>query len=384
MKMEQNNEKHMTKYDRKVLARQSAAKEEKKKDILRIISTVFIIVCIAALLIIAPIIKSRQAFKEYFKINDESVSELEFYFHRNTMINENSYILSYFGMSTVEDLETMIYDEEAGTTWAEFFAERTAQTILENKALIADAKAKNLSFDVDAEYDAYIEEATAAAEAEGLTLDSYFQTIFGASEKQLRPIIKDNLTALMYSEQLSETYGATDEEAQAEYDANKNTYDSVDYRVLPFMADVEDDAPEGDVVAAMDAAKGKAQEMIDKVNAGEDFETLCATYAIETKRTEYADETTDLSLVTGASYDYDYDPYLNWLFDEARKDGDTTIYTDENNNVHYALLFEKRYLGESVMDSIKQNLTYDAVMEYIGEISKDFTISDPDDNIPNL
>lgn len=373
----------MTKYDRKVLARQTAAKQEKKKDILRIISTVFIIVCIAALLIIAPIVKNRQVFKEYFKINDESVSELEFYFHRNTMINENSYILSYFGMSTVEDLETMIYDEEAGTTWAEFFAERTAQTILENKALIADAKAKNISLDVDEAYDSYIEEATASAEAEGMTLDTYFTMIYGASEKQLRSIIKDNLTALLYSQQLSGTYAASDEDAQAEYEANKDSYDSVDYRVLPFMAEVEDDAPEGDVVAAMDAAKALAQEMLDKVNAGEDFETLCATYAQEAQRTNYADSETDLSLVTGASSS-DYDPYIDWLFDEARKDGETSIYTDESNNVHYALLFEKRYLGEDVMDSIKENLTYDAVMEYIGEISKDFTISDPDDNIPNL
>lgn len=384
MKMEQNNEKKMTKYDRKVLARQTAAKQEKKKDVLRIASTVFIIVCIAALLIIAPLVKNRQAFKEYFKVNDESVSELEFYFHRNSMINSNASILQYFGMSTVEDLETMVYDEEVGTTWAEFFAERTAQSILENKALIADAKAKNVSLEVDEAYDSYIKEAKAAAEAENMTLDTYFKTVYGASEKQLRPIIKDNLTALLYSQQLSGTYEATDEAAQAEYDSNKKKYDSVDYRVLPFMAEVEEDAPEGDVVAAMDAAKAKAQEMLDKVKAGEDFETLCATYAPENKRTDYADDKTDLSLVTGASSSYEYDPYLDWLFDEARKEGETTIYTDESNNVHYALLFVKRYMGESVMDTIKKNLTYDAVTEYIAEISKNFKISDPDDNIPNL
>ncbi len=382
--MEQNNEKKMTSYERKLQAREAAAKREKKKSILTIVSVVAIVGCLAALLIVVPLVKSKEQFKEYFRINDESVSELEFVFHKTNLINNNSQILQYMGMTSIEDLNTMVYDEESGMTWAEYFDERTAISLKENKALIADAKAKNVSLDVDAEYKKYMEQFKTEAETAGMTLDAYLTAYYGASEKHLKQIMKDNIAAILYSNHLYDLNEASDADAQAEYDSKKDQYDSVDYRVLPFMASVTEDSTEADVEAAMADAKAKAQEMLDKVNAGEDFETLCATYAQEDKRTEYADSETDLSLVTGASSTYAYDPYLEWLFDAERKDGDTTIYTDENNNVHYALLFEKRYMGDTVLASIKQDLTYNTVMDYIAEISESYTISDPADNLPTL
>ena len=65
----ENNEKKMTNYERKVLAREEAEKREKRKAALSIIATVAIVVCLAALLIVVPLVKSRAKFKEYFKIN---------------------------------------------------------------------------------------------------------------------------------------------------------------------------------------------------------------------------------------------------------------------------------------------------------------------------
>ena len=384
MKMEQNTEKNMTHYDRKVLARQTAAKQEKKKDVFNIIFAALIIVCIAALLIISPILKRREAFREYFTINGEAVSELEFNFHKTNLINSNAQILQYMGMTSYEDLDNMMYDEQAGISWSDYFTERAAVSIKENKALIADAKAKNISLDVKAEYKKYMEQLTEEAKSMEMTLDAYLTSMYGAPEKTLKDIMENNITALLYSEKLSESYAATDADAQAEYDSKKDEYDSVDYRVLPFMAAVTNDSNETEVKEAMDAAKAKAQEMLDKVLAGEDFETLCATYAPEDKRADYANEETDLSLVTGASSSYAYDPYIGWLFDAERKSNDTIIYTDTDNKVHYLLLFEKRYLGENVMETIKQTLTYDAVTKYINDISADYVISDEDNNLPTI
>ena len=175
---------------------------------------------------------------------------------------------------------------------------------------------------------------------------------------------------------------ATDDEAQAEYDANKGDYDSVDYRVLEFPTLLMEGASEEDTNAAKAASKAQAQEMLDKVNAGEDFETLCATYALEDERTDYADTTTDKSLVTGATYLASYQPYSDWLFEDARKEGETYLFTTEDGLTHYAIQYVKCYMGDGVLDSIKQNLTYTAVTEYIAELSKDYTVSDPDDNLP--
>lgn len=380
----ENNDKKMTSYERKVLAREEAAKREKRKAALSIIATVAIVACLAALLIVVPMVKNREKFKEYFQINNESVSELEFNFHRTNLINSNSYYLQYFGMTSIEDLDTMVYDEEAGTTWADYFTEMAAISIKENRALIADAKAKNVDLDITAEYKTYIDDLATQADEAGMTTDAYLNALFGANEKQLKSIIKDNLAAVKYSEYLYEQNAATDEAAQAEYDANKDTYDSVDYRVLAFTPVIPEGADEAATQAAKDDAKAKAQEMLDKVKAGEDFETLCATYAPEAERTKYADSETDYSLVTGETSNYAYGPYSKWLFEAERTAGEADIYTDETTGVQYVLKFEKRYMGENVLESIKQDLTYNTVMDYVAEVSKDYTISDPDDNLPTL
>ncbi len=380
----ENNEKKMTNYDRKRLAREEAAKREKKKNILSIVATVAIVGCIAALLIVVPMLKDRAKFKEYFKINNESVSELEFNFHRTNLINSNATYLSYFGMTSAADLETMIFDQETGTTWADYFTESAAESIKENKALIADAKAKNIPLDIEDDYKAYMDEVKTQAEAAGMSAKAYLNSLFGADEKELKNIIKDNLAAVAYSEYLYEQNQVSDEDAQAEYDANKDKYDSVDYRVLDIAAEYEEDAAEAEIEAAKTDAKEKAEEMLAKVKAGEDFETLCATYAEEGKRAEYADSETDSSLVTGETSTYSFSPYSEWLFDAARTEGEADIYFDEENEVYYVLLFQKRYMGENVLESIKNDLTYTAVMDYITEISKSYTISDPEDNLPTL
>jgi len=380
----ENNEKKMTNYDRKRLAREESAKREKKKNLLSIVATIAIVGCIAALLIIVPMLKDREKFKEYFKINDESVSVLEFSFHYTNLINSNATYLSYFGMTSAEDLETMVFDQEKGTTWADYFMETAAQSIKENRALIADAKAKNIPLDIEDDYTAYMDEVKTQAEAAGMTTKAYLSSLFGATEKELKDIIKDNLAAVAYSEYLYEQKQVSDEDAQAEYDANKADYDSVDYRVLDIVAEYDEEATEEDIEAAKTAAKEKAEEMLAKVKAGEDFETLCATYAEEGMRAEYADSETDKSLVTGETKLYSYSPYVEWLFDDARTEGEADIYADEENEVYYVLSFQKRYMGESVLESIKSELTYNAVMDYITEISESYTISDPEDNLPTL
>lgn len=380
----ENNEKKMTNYDRKRLAREEAAKREKKKNVLSIVAAVAIVVAIAALLIVVPMLKNREKFKEYFKVNNESVSELEFNFHRTNLINSNSTYLSYFGMTSEADLETMMYDEETGTTWAQYFTERAAESIKENKAMIADAKAKNIPLDIEDDYKEYMAEVETQAASAGMSAKAYLNALFGADEKELKDIITDNLKAVAYSEYLYEQKQVTDEAAQAEYDANKDKYDSVDYRVLDIPAMYAEDASEADIETAKAEAKKQAEEMLAKVKAGDDFEALCATYATEDKRTVYADSETDTSLVTGETSYYSFSPYSKWLFDSARTEGEADIYFDEESNVYYVLLFQKRYMGENVLASIKDDLTYTAVIDYITEISASYTISDPEDNLPTM
>lgn len=376
----------MTKYDRKVLAREAAARREKKKRILGIISTAAIIVCIIALIVVVPMVKNRKVLKEYIKVGDVSVSQLEFNYHRANTINSYSQILPYFGVDTSKPLSEQVYDSETGATWADFFNEQAALSIQENRAMVDDAAAKKVSLDVDNEYNTYMNQIKTEAKEAGMSLNSYFVSLFGtgASEKTMKDIIKNDITAILYYQYLTQTMEASDEEAQAEYEENKDDYDSVDYRVLEFAADVTDESAEEEITSAMDAMTARAQEMLDKVNAGEDFETLCATYAPEEERTEYADSETDKSLVTGATASSSYVPYMDWLFDASRKDGDTTLFTDEDDYTCYVLSFEKRYMGDTVLSNIKQTLTNSAVTEYVNTLSANYEISDPHGNLPAM
>lgn len=386
--MEQNNEKKLTKYDRKVMAREAATKRSNRKSTLSIIAAAAVVVGIIALLFVVPAVRKanqkKEALAEYFQINGESITKLEFDFHKTNLINSNVTLLSYLGINSMDALATTVYDSETGMTWDQFFNENVALSLKENRALIADAKAKGISFNIDEEYDAYIAEIETEATAANVTVDSYMTSMYGGTEKDLRNIIKDNLLAIAYSEYLYETMAATEEEAQAEYDAKKKDYDSVDYRLLAFPADVTSSATEEELAAAMTAAKDKAQEMHDKLGKGEDFETLCITYAPEDKRTDYADSETDKSLYTGVTFYSSTAPYMDWLFEDGRAKGDITLVTDEDANSHFVIMFESRYMGDTVLDTIEQSLTYNAVDEYITTISESYTISDPKNNFPTL
>ncbi|MBQ9766861.1 MAG: hypothetical protein IJW37_01980 [Lachnospiraceae bacterium] len=380
--MAQNNEKQLTNYDRKRLAKEEAAKREKKKQIITVAVAIAIVVAIVALIVLVPLAKKRKALGEYIRVNDVSISQLEFTYYKTSVINNYSSFLPYLGLDTSVSLDQQIYDEETGMTWNDFFDQQAVISIRENKAMVADAAAKGLTFDITEDYNAYLESMKTAAETAGMKLDNYLVSLFGnsASEKNLKPIVEDDLTSLAYYNHLVAESAPTDEEAQAKYDEDPSQYDSVDYRMLDFAADVTEESTEEEISAAMEAVTAKAQEMLDKLNAGEDFETLCAEYAPEDERADYEDTETDHSLRTNLTKSTSYLSYTDWLF-EDQEEGATTLYTDEENNTVYVLKFEKRYMGDTVLDDIKQTLTYDAVTEYINTISEDYTVTDPKGNL---
>lgn len=373
--MEQNKEKQLTKYDRKRLAKEAAIKREKRNQKLYAITAIAIVAVLIALLIFVPIMKRKQALREYIRVNDISVSQLEFNYYKSSVLNSYSQFLPYLGLDTSTPYDQQIYDANSGMTWDDFFDQQAAVSVRENKAMISEAAAKGLTFDITDDYNEYLESMQSAAATAGVKLDEYLVSLFGtsASEKTLEPIVKDDMTALAYYNYMKEELAATEEEAQETYDKDPAAYDSVDYRMLDFVADVTEDSTEEEISAAMEAITAKAQEMYNRLEAGEDFETLCAEYAPEDERADYEDTETDHSLRTNLTKSNSYLSYTDWLF-EDRKEGDLTLYTDENNNTVYLLRFEQRYMGETVLESIKETLTYNAVTDYVNTISENYVV----------
>lgn len=378
--MDQNTEKKLTKYDRKVLARQAAARREKRNHLISVIAAAAVVVCILAIVVLVPIMKRRKALSEYMKVNELSISQLEFNYYRTSVINSYSQFLPYLGLNTAASFDEQMYDQEHGLTWADFFDQQAAISVRENKAMLDAITTEGLTFDITEDYNSYIESMKSSASQAGMSLNKYLVSLFGtsATEKNLSQIIKDDLTATAYYNYLtSGKLAASDEDAQKEYEENKSKYDSVDYRVLEFAAEVTSESSEDEISAAMAAVTAQAQEMLDKLAAGGDFETLCADYAPEDKRADYADSETDKSLVTGATTTSSFASYTDWLFEAERTEGETTLFTDEDKNKCFVLSFEKRYLKDGEMDNIKQTLTYNAVTAHINTISEDYVITDP-------
>lgn len=385
--MEQNTEKKLTKYDRKLLARQAAEKREKRNRIISITALAAVVACIIGVAVLVPVMKRRKALGEYMKVNDISISQLEFNYYRASILSTYSQFFPYIGVDTSIPLSEQVYDLQKGLSWADFLDQQAAVSARENKAMLHDITTQGLTFDVAEKYNTYISNMKAAATTAGMSYGKYLTAQFGtaATEKNLAPIIKDDLMVTAYYDYLTkEKFAATDEDAQKEYDENKKKYDSVDYRVLEFAADVTKESSEEEIAAAMKVAKERAQEMTDKLKAGSDFETLCAEYAPEDKRADYADPETDKSLVTGATSTSSFASYTDWLFEDARTEGETTLYTDEEKNTCFVLRFEKRYLGDKVMENIKQTLTNDATSEYISKLSEEYVISDPHGHLKYL
>ena len=76
----------------------------------------------------------------------------------------------------------------------------------------------------------------------------------------------------------------------------------------------------------MAAAKKKADEFVSRFKNGEEFLALCREFATEEQAKKY--EAEDASAYQDSTYAGMHSAYRDWLFDEERKAGDTTVIED--------------------------------------------------------
>lgn len=390
--MEQKENKKKAPLTRNEKEKFAAQKIARANKITSIVIAVLSVVIIAGLLIFIPLFRKRADLKEHFRINNESVSTLEFNYYKNRVLNNfiTTYgnYLSLFGLDVSQDLSTQIFDSTTGMTWMDYFEEQAVSSITESRALIADMKAKGETVDISENFDAYKKNLSETAASSNMSVKNYLVKLYGeaATESRIMDFIQNELTANAYYNTLMEKLAVSDDAVQAEIDANTIKYTSIDYRILPFYTGLDEDASENEIAAALQNAEQRANEMLGKVVAGGDFEDLCIDYATESKRTEYADPDTDKSLetITDLTPNESYAGFSTWLFDENRKENDTTIYTDTEDNIVYLLKFEKRYLADSTKENVKETLTSKEVNSYLDNLTSTYILSDTKNNLTYL
>ena len=357
---EQTEQKVMTKYDRKVQKRKEEKEKEKKEE--RISTTVGIVFLVALVCLVAsfPIRTYLATHETYVVINGEEVNKVEFDYVYNT--SKNNYItqygsyLSYFGLDTSKDLSTQMYSDTL--TWQDYFEQNAVESLKQNKALMAEAKAAGFTYDTTDEYNTFKETIKTSAAAAGVSDKEYVRSIYGsyATMGRIEEYVKNDMVMNAYYQKLQEDNAPSDDEIQSYYEENKATYDSVDYRLTTIEADlptepteladpVEETAADTtgttDGTTATDTTQDTAYQPSDAeiAKAMEDARVL-------------ADDAEQTVAKDGEAHENEKKSSVNymisdWLFDDARKAGDTTVITNDNSHCYYVVAFEKRYLDET-------------------------------------
>ena len=357
---EQTEQKVMTKYDRKVQKRKEEKEKEKKEE--RISTAISIVVLVALVCLVAsfPIRTYLATHETYVVVNGEAVNKVEFDYQYN--LTKNNYItqygsyLTYFGLDTSKDLSTQMYSDTL--TWQDYFEQNAVESLKQNKALMAEAKAAGFTYDTTDEYNTFKETIKTSAAAAGVSDKEYVRSIYGsyATMGRIEEYVKNDMVMNAYYQKLQEDNAPSDDEIQSYYEENKATYDSVDYRLTTIEADlptepteladpVEETAADTtgttDGTAATDSTQDTAYQPSDAeiAKAMEDAKVL-------------ADDAEQTVAKDGEAHENEKKSSVNylisdWLFDDARKAGDTTVITNDNSHCYYAVAFEKRYLDET-------------------------------------
>lgn len=362
---EQTEQKVMTKYDRKVQKRKEEKEKEKKEE--RISTAVGIVFLVALVCLVAsfPIRTYLATHETYVVINGEEVNKVEFDYAYNT--SKNNYItqygsyLSYFGLDTSKDLSTQMYSETL--TWQDYFEQNAVESLKQNKALMAEAKAAGFTYDTTDEYNTFKETIKTSAAAAGVSDKEYVRSIYGsyATMGRIEEYVKNDMVMNAYYQKLQEDNAPSDDEIQSYYEENKATYDSVDYRLTTIEAElptepteladpVEETAATTDTTATdgTAATDATASDSTDTAYQPSDAEIA---KAMEDAKV-LADDAEQTVAKDGEAHENEQKSSVNylisdWLFDDARKAGDTTVITNDNSHCYYVVAFEQRYLDET-------------------------------------
>ena len=356
---EQTEQKVMTKYDRKVQKRKEEKEKEKKEE--RISMAIGIVVLVALVCLVAsfPIRTYLATHETYVVVNGEAVNKVEFDYQYN--LTKNNYItqygsyLTYFGLDTSKDLSTQMYSDTL--SWQDYFEQMAVENLKQSKAMKAAADAEGFTYDTTDEYNTFKETIKTSAASAGISEKEYVRSIYGAyaTMSRIEQYVKNDMVMNAYYEKLQEDNAPSDDEIQSYYEENKATYDSVDYRLTTIEADLPTEPTEladpveetastdtaADGTAAADTTQDTAYQPSDAeiAKAMEDAKVL-------------ADDAEQTVAKNGEAHENEQKSSVNylisdWLFDDARKAGDTTVITNDNSHCYYVVAFEQRYLDET-------------------------------------
>ena len=335
--------------DPKVIREEEQRQAEKRSNRLyMIIAVIFVIVAVVSIAWKSNFFQKKAT---ALTIGDQeyTAAEVNYYFQQTyqSFVSQNSYFLSYMGLDVNTDLRDQAYPGgEEGYTWFDFFMEQTEQQMITIQALNESAAAEGFTWndEMQASLDATIESLKADVAASGYytSFTQYLTANFGSTmtEKVFVEQTKASALAQTYANQYAAGLDYSSAKLEELYAADPKAYDKVAYesiRVSGSPAVVTDEngntveTTDADKAAAMEAAKHTAEHVYDDLKDGKSLEAQAA----ENEELHYTNS-------AGVSY-YAGDVLGEWLFDDARKAGDTAMLKDESTSCYYVVTFGERF-----------------------------------------
>lgn len=341
--------------DPKVVREQEQRKKEKRINILYgTIAALFLIAVIAAGIWRSNVIP-KNATAVTIDGEKYTAAEVGFYYQNvyQNFVSNYSYLLSYMGLNTNASLDSQTITEtaaswigaEVGQTWKDYFLGQALDQMATVQSVLNTAKAEGYTYSagVQAQYEDSMVALKESAEANSVSVSQLLKNKMGAqmTEKvyaaQLMRMLQYDDYASTYYESL--TYD--DSKINDAYKADTNKYDLVSYELvaIPGTAASTTDAQgnavestEEESAAALEKAEKAADQMLADYRAGQNLETLSKT-----------DESYVYTKKDSGTYSGDV--VTEWLFDGARKAGDSTVL--DYNSTYYVAVFLDRFRNET-------------------------------------
>lgn len=325
---------------KKIREAEEKAKARKNNILYGVIAGVFVIVA-AVLLVYNSGVLQRSATAVTINGEKYTAGQVEyFYANVKSSLLKSSYA-SFYGIDTSKSLDQQVVsdtmktalgiEDEGDVTWEQYVRDTAVKQLAMYVLTAQEAEANGMGADehTQEELDATMEELNAAAKQNGYSTKTYLKLIYGKNMTvdTFKEMVQLVDVATHYQSHYAEELTYTVSDLETYYQGNKSSFDVASYESLYFKGTADSTKDDdGNTVEPTDeenaAAKAKAESdaaaVLARVQGGEALEDVAKDY-------ESASYTsTDAGSNNGSDV-------ANWVFDSARKAGDSAVVASDPN-----------------------------------------------------
>ncbi|MBR6656972.1 MAG: peptidylprolyl isomerase [Oscillospiraceae bacterium] len=248
--------------------------------------------------------------------------------------NSISYILD-----VTKPLEEQMLDEN--TSWHQYITDIAVGTTKSIVGVYNKAKAEGfvLPEDYQTDLDTLEQQLDEISAESGMTREEYLAANYGGkvSLEAIKKMTEIQFYCNAYVQDYKEKIEISEEEIDAYYKENKKDIDSVNFR---YYSSFYGEAEGEEKTLTQEEAENQANR-ISETKTADEFNALAKEFTTDEELKKLFDEG-DATLFPSATYSsIGIDEVSEWLFDAARKTGDTMVYHDEQYQSYLTVMFEE-------------------------------------------